>query len=490
MLCHGIFPYALLLGALGARAQETTDSSVQPASSASQLTLSGSTTGVTEEKTPTGTYISYSSTLTLEKTISIPISTIPVVSTVTTGSSTFETTIGSTTLFTTETVLATNISDTVSPTATSSSSSSVLILQGAAAPAASSGTANSNSTISNSTSTSTSTSTSSSPVPTNTTPCNNYAAFCNRQYSNITEVSAHNSPFSIPNSAASNQALSVTQQLDDGIRLLQGQMHMVNGTPHFCHTSCDVLDAGPITTYLAQVFTWVSNHPYDVVTILLENGDYVPVTTYVPFIQSTGLVQYAYIPPQIPLAKNDWPTLGNMILNGKRVVFFMDYMADQTVVPWILDEFSHVWETPFDPTDRSFPCDVQRPPNLPQQAAQDRMYLTNHNLNYNIQLLGNSLLVPLIPLLNVTNNVTGFGSLGSGVTTCVDQWGVPPRFLNVDYYNVGNGSVFEVAANWSGVTYNRPCCGQKINAGARTKEIPLVNPIVVAVGMGLLMMMI
>ena len=69
---------------------------------------------------------------------------------------------------------------------------------------------------------------------------------------------------------------------------------------------------------------------------------------------------------------NDWPTLGYMILTGKRVVIFMDYEANQTAVPWILDEFSQMWETPFDPTNRSFPCTVQRPPDLNRQAAQNR----------------------------------------------------------------------------------------------------------------------
>jgi hypothetical protein len=274
-----------------------------------------------------------------------------------------------------------------------------------------------------------------------------------------------------PDNAASNQALPVTTQLNDGIRLLQGQMHFVNSTPHFCHTSCDVLDAGPITTYLGTVYDWVSTHPYDVVTIILENGDYKPVEQYVPFLEQTGLVQYAYIPPKIPMGIDDWPTLASMILTGKRVVFFMDYDANQTAVPWVLDEFSQLWETPFDPTDRSFPCTVQRPPNLAPADAENRMYLTNHNLNYDITLLGNSLLVPNIPLLNVTNNVTGVGSLGVGAQNCTQMWGYPPKFLNVDYYNVGNGSVFEVAASYNNVTYNRPCCGIPVSAGKMNEVV-------------------
>ena len=240
-------------------------------------------------------------------------------------------------------------------------------------------------------------------------------------------------------------------------------MHWNGSVPHFCHTSCDVLDVGPITDYLGTVYDWVSKHQYDIVTILLENGDYRPVGDYVPFLEQTGLVQYAYTPPLIPMGVNDWPPLSHFILTGKRVVFFMDYDADQTAVPWILDEFSQLWETPFDPTDRSFPCTVQRPPDLSTQDAKNRMYMTNHNLNYDIDILGNSLLVPNIPLLNITNNVSGFGSLGEGAAECDQMWDYPPKFLNVDYYNIPNGTVFEVAAQYNNVTYNRTCCGGATN---------------------------
>jgi hypothetical protein len=398
-------------------------------------------TGVTEEATPTGSYITYSSTVTVG-TSSTPITTSPLLSTVTSGSTTITSTIGSTTIF------SYNTGDIVgnATSSTGSSSSSQLFLSGKPQPT----------TTSNSTGTATS---DTGPLPT----CNQYAEFCNRSYGNITEVSAHNSPFVRANNAAANQALDVTMQLDDGIRMLQGQIHWNNSVPHFCHTSCDVLDVGPITDYLGQVKDWVARHPFDVVTILLENGDYKPVEDYVPFLEQTGLSTFAYTPPMIPMGKKDWPPLSHFILTGKRVVFFMDYNANQTSVPWILDEFSQVWETPFDPTDSSFPCDVQRPPNLSPEDAKQRMYLTNHNLNYDINLLGSSLLVPNIPLLNTTNNVTGVGSLGVGAQDCDKMWGYPPKFLNVDYYNIPNGTVFEVAAQWNNVTYNRTCCGLAAN---------------------------
>lgn len=316
--------------------------------------------------------------------------------------------------------------------------------------------------------------------PRATAACNNYVEFCSRKFSNITEVSAHNSPFTEVGNLASNQEYSVTAQLNDGIRQLQAQIHFVGNVPHFCHTSCDLLDAGPITDWLKTVYNWVSTHPNDIISIILENGDYKPVTDYVPFIESSGLVEYAYVPPQVPMTRSSWPTLGTMLQARQRVVFFMDYDANQATVPWILDEFSHIWETPFDQTNRSFPCTVQRPSGLSKQEAEERMYMTNHNLNFEINLLGVDILVPYFSLLGETNGVAGFGSLGQGVSDCVETWNYPPKFLDVDFYNAGDGSVFEVAAAWNGVNYNRSCCGMTSD-GTTTVPNPYGKSLIIGI---------
>lgn len=60
--------------------------------------------------------------------------------------------------------------------------------------------------------------TSAAPQASNTRPCNGHVEYCNRKFSNITQVVAHNSPFVRPQNAASNQALEVEDQLKDGIR--------------------------------------------------------------------------------------------------------------------------------------------------------------------------------------------------------------------------------------------------------------------------------
>lgn len=182
--------------------------------------------------------------------------------------------------------------------------------------------------------------------PTNTQPCNNHVELCTRKYGNITEVGAHNSPFVRPGNSGSNQELDVTHQLNDGIRFLQAQIQFPeNGTePHFCHTSCDLLDAGPITKWLTEVRRWVDSHPYDVITIMLGNGNFSKPSLYAPYIEETGIVKYAYEAPVQPMALDDWPTLEYLILRGKRVIMFMDYEANQTAYPWLLDEFSAMSE--------------------------------------------------------------------------------------------------------------------------------------------------
>ncbi|KAH8730204.1 PLC-like phosphodiesterase [Phaeosphaeriaceae sp. PMI808] len=368
-------------------------------------------------------------------------------------------------------------------------------------PKPSSSSRSSNSTVATSTSTSTSTqepvtniggrnrtstptSTQNVPArPSNTQPCNNYVEFCNRKYSNITEVAAHNSPFTRQNNAARNQDYGVTQQLNDGIRVIQGQAHLVNGTLYYCHTSCDLLNAGTVEDYLREVTAWVETHPFDVITIVFGNYDWAqkdsngdPLVTSVDYdapIRSSGLINYIYQPPKTAMGINDWPTLGQMILSQKRVVTFIDYNFDTANVPYMLWQFYSVWETPFSPTDLDFPCTIGRPEGISDEQAKNMMYLANHNLNAEIAIGGMSILVPNTAQINEANAASGKGSLGLMTNQCAEKWGRPPNFLIVDFYNQGptSGSVFEVAARANSVTYNRPCCGTNTRSIAATYKI-------------------
>ncbi|CAK7227385.1 hypothetical protein SBRCBS47491_006551 [Sporothrix bragantina] len=335
----------------------------------------------------------------------------------------------------------------------------------------------------------------------NVTVCNGHAELCSRKYSNVTMVGAHNSPFVVHNNLASNQHFKVTQQLDDGIRFIQAQIQFPvkdDGTgPHFCHTSCALLDAGPITQWLSEVRQWVDSHPQDFITILLGNGNYSDPSMYAPYIESTGIVQYAFVPPAHPapttgsMPLDDWPTLGEMLSDNKRVLMMLDYKANQTKYPWLIDEFAYLWETPFDPTvdevpvTETLPCNVQRPPGLASSTAQKTLFLMNHNVNLAVSLLGETIMVPAVALLNQTNAATGINSLGAAADVCIETWGRPPLVLNVDYYDRGSppGSVFEVAARLNGVTYNNTCCGKTlapVESGAMRNRASLFKATMIA----------
>ena len=142
-------------------------------------------------------------------------------------------------------------------------------------------------------------------------------------------------------------------QLNDGVRLLQAQVHVVDGRQlRLCHTSCRLLDAGSLVDCLANVIAWLAApaNPHEVVALVLGNADHAPASRFRSAVQQTGLAEYAFVLPRVPMALQDWPALGELVPEGgKRALLLLDYGANQSQVPYIMDQFSHMWETPFDP---------------------------------------------------------------------------------------------------------------------------------------------
>jgi len=286
-------------------------------------------------------------------------------------------------------------------------------------------------------------------VKSRATTCNGQTELCDRSYGNVTFVGAHDSYAVGTNNLAANQDYDVTQQLNDGIRMLQMQAHMSNNSIHLCHTSCLLYDAGTLESYFDKVKTWMDANPNDVVSMLIVNSEGIDPTSYASVFQATGLDTLSYAPSSSSLTFSNWPTLGTLIDDGKRLVTFMDTGADFTSVPYIIDEFSNVWETAFDVTDPTFDCNVNRT----HGDSTTQMYLINHFLDEVVSVIATSV-APNKGQLNVTNAVSGTGSLGLQASECAAQEGRNPNFMLVDFYEYGGGSVFQVAADLNGVTYN------------------------------------
>lgn len=151
--------------------------------------------------------------------------------------------------------------------------------------------------------------------------CNGRDEYCGRKYSNITYMGAHDSAFvgSLP---MHNQYVPVADQLDLGVRFLQAQTHRMDGAIEMCHTYCWELDAGSLDAYLRAVAAWMGAHPDEVVTLLLTNGDKIPVEDFDAVFRAAGLTQYVMRPQKV-MAREEWPTLQEMIDAGTRLVVFM-----------------------------------------------------------------------------------------------------------------------------------------------------------------------
>ena len=252
-----------------------------------------------------------------------------------------------------------------------------------------------------------------------------------------------------------NQVLSVEDQLTAGVRFLQSQTHMnIFDTFSMCHTDCMLNDAGPVKNYLSTVKKWMDSHPTDIITLLLTNGDFVDVSKFDDAFKGADLDKYAFVPDTTPdpLPMSDWPTLGELIASGKRLVVFTDYGAEVTKVPYVLNEFKYFFETPYNVTDPNFAqCKLDRPPGA---SPDGRMYLMNHFLNDDAGLLGDifspnsDIQVPNTDKISQTNAATGKGSVGAQVNLCTETYGRKPNLVLLNFFNKGDAFAAQDAMNF------------------------------------------
>lgn len=240
--------------------------------------------------------------------------------------------------------------------------------------------------------------------------------------------------------------------------MVTAQVHSSNGAWHLCHTSCDLLDAGLLQDWLAEIKTWMDANPNDVVTVLLVNSDNAtPQQLSVEFVQS-GIASYGYVPPSptTPPENGIWPTLQDLITLNQRLMVFVASLSGDTYTAgqyYLMDEFNFIFENPFtNNNDSAFTCTPNRPSSVEgdSQAAisSGRMALMNHFLDMD-EAFGID--VPNVDAANQTNAPGDvLGNLGQAADACKTEYGVAPTFLLVDFFDQGPALVTVDALN--GVT--------------------------------------
>jgi hypothetical protein len=240
--------------------------------------------------------------------------------------------------------------------------------------------------------------------------------------------------------SAGNQFYNATTALSAGLRLIQAQVHNLNGTLELCHTVCDLLDAGSLETFLAEIKTWMDNNVNEVVTLLLVNSDDEDVSLFGQVFTSSGISEYGYTPTSTSGPVSTWPTLQTLITANTRLVTFVASITYNPTYPYLLNEFDYVFETAFGVTDLSeFNCTLNRPSTLSSSTSaisSGYMGLINHFAD-TPEVFGIS--VPDVTDIETTNSpsTNTTGALGANGELCESEWGVVPTFILVDFFNVG-----------------------------------------------------
>lgn len=298
----------------------------------------------------------------------------------------------------------------------------------------------------------------------NDTRCNGYVELCARPYNQVAYPAAHNSMSAAdePGWFLAEQPTGLVGQLDAGIRVLlidtwygqatttPGQVsnaakdkakaeaqlnaefgagavasarrlrNTVSGNPigpvepYLCHAVCDI-GATKWEPAMAGVRTWLQNHPREVVTFFIE--DNVSAADTAKVFEAAGLLPYvAAHEPGRP-----WPTLGQMIETGKRVVVLMQRDGGGATYPWLLQGWDQAQDTNYDA-------------KTPEQLSCAR----NRGTDKSQLLLINNWLNNFDRIVTGADQVNAYDSLYPRMLRCQKERGMIPNFVAVNYYNRGD----------------------------------------------------
>jgi hypothetical protein len=177
---------------------------------------------------------------------------------------------------------------------------------------------------------------------------------------------------------------------------------------------------------LTGLEAWMTANPREVVTVFIQDAT-TPADTAAVF-ERAGLVDLAYVhTPGSP-----WPTLGEMVGSGKRLLVLMENEGGGMQYPFLHQGFDLVQDTGFTyATVDDFDC-------APNRGGEDAdLFLVNHWLSSFTALVSNA------------QKANTEAVLGGRVRTCRDERGRIPNFVAVNWYD--QGDLLQVVDQLNGV---------------------------------------
>lgn len=254
-----------------------------------------------------------------------------------------------------------------------------------------------------------------------TLKCNGHEVLCTKRYDELVYIMTHNSHAHLPvfSPLAANQGQTVTKQLEDGVRALNFKTYYTNNSncgPQNVYVYHGFEQLGCITfsSVLQEVKRFMVNNPNDILTIHIEGS--ASVARMYDVFDDVGLTGYFHV----QTLGQPWPTLGEMINSGKRLVLFTDRNNNDDVVG-----FHHSWsfmvDHDYDAQQLSdFNCDWFRgDPN-------GGLYLFNH------------FITRLTPQEDSARVINTYDKLMGRINECLNYHSRRPTFIHLDFYEHGD----------------------------------------------------
>jgi hypothetical protein len=183
---------------------------------------------------------------------------------------------------------------------------------------------------------------------------------------------------------------------------------------YLCHGLCEV-GATPFLEMLGDLRVWLAANPDEVVTLFIE--DHTDASSIADDIETAGLLPAVHT----PIVGQPWPTLGEMISSGHRLVVMLEEGDGGAEAPWLVNGFEITQETPYTfPTVESFSCEPSRgPPDAP-------LFLLNHWI------------ADFRRLVSAAETVNTRAVLLGRAEQCRAERGQIPNFVAVNYVTIGD----------------------------------------------------
>ncbi|PWI15053.1 hypothetical protein DI272_13405 [Streptomyces sp. Act143] len=278
--------------------------------------------------------------------------------------------------------------------------------------------------------------------------CEGSVRLCDRPYDEVAFLTSHNAmSTTVDRFIGPLQDPAISTQLDDGVRALQLDTyrwerpdeitarldgsdfsaeqraliaHVVNkvNPPRdglwLCHAVCRA-GAVELVPELREIGDWMREHPTEVLTLIVQ--DAISGEDTAKAVAQAGLSDLVFTPDENPA--EPWPTLGDMIDSGRRLVVFAE-QADGPAA-WYRNFYRYGMETPF-----SF----RRPDQMscvPHRGGTGkRLFLLNHFITAG----GGSRLD--------AGEVNARDYVLDRVEKCERERGRPVNFVAVDYTTIGD----------------------------------------------------